>query len=617
MPIVPEKGMVNKNSPSFSAGKRPVCSYVSPADGWRCNEPVWVHSQHRYCIGHAQETEKSPLDFLDLIKKKVYFDDLVFDGFIFPFRIQIKNTAFKNPLSFYGCTFLDGLKFENVRFHGAFTVFDNCMFFGSSVYFNRSLFAGKKVSFANSFFEGEIFAFSDCYFASEITDFSSLHWTGVKAIAFLRSSFQGNEVFFTSAELNAPIIAFKGISVSAQKMEFDKTCFHAKEQFFKGIIQTHGDMLFHAVHFNCKHLKFTGNQWNGTSHSFKKTVWKGKEFVFGSNTVIKGTVIFDRCQLDGETIDYSGLEVKNSFVLSDSEFKAQNRIDFSKMRSTNKVVVQNNSFSTPHLIMDSISAGGKDFVFQRNHVDGASFRCVSSTFHTDRVSFNSSVFRNHTFDFGNTLFENKQTSFNDLHITGKTVSYRNTRFCSKRVSFNLTRFTSEKIYLDNAFFGAGFVSFWKTDFGKAEVSFRNAMDDGAILRFSTGLSNTRFLGNKLHNCDFEDSVWNSTGFIKRPCTAEEEDLIANGCFEEVQKLYLWIAKQYEESGQKQKQRDFLYSLREIQRLERKFHGSWGEFLHLEFSKWLFGYGLGLKHVGLLQSAASQCAAIITLLHKLR
>jgi hypothetical protein len=602
---------------SYPAVIHRFCAFASPADGWCCTEPVWSGSKHGYCIGHAQEPHKPATVLLNLVQKKIKATDFTFDGFIFPYRLRIKNLKMNATVSFMGCTFHKGFSLENIQFNASITTFAHSTFLDSHLYFNHCHFKGKNFSFHNSLFHGDVIAFNACSFKSDITDFSNSQWQADKAIAFLRCSFAGNNISFDSAELDAPIISFKGGGLHASHIHFKNARIQSKTCAFQNLQQTKGALLFDGTKFTTDHLKFTANQWNGNKIHFYKTLWNGGTFQLGTDNEIKENLLFDHCRLNGQHIDLSKLTNHGNLAITNSVFEAKGDIDLTSMTTHRTALFHNSTFTSHRLLLDKIESNGDTFAFQNNRVDTDLFSCVNAHFKSKRVSFNRTQIHAQKTDFSRSVFENMQTSFKAMKVEGESAEYKDVHFQSRHVSFNLSSYLCGALLFDNANFHSAVVSFWKTDFGPAHVSLLNTVDNRAVLHFSCNLSNLHLFGANLRNCDFGASTWATTGLVKRPIVADEPLLLQTCRFSELQELYQWIALQYHHCGNKKKQKDFLYALHEIQKLERKYQGRWSEFLKLELSKWITGYGLGVSRVGLIKGTTALCAATFPLFTKLR
>lgn len=586
------------------------CSYISPVDGWKCEESAWNKSRYGFCIGHDPNANKSPKTFLVSIQKKFRNRDYNFDGFVFPYSLTIKNIHTEKTISFQACRFLQGVRFENCHFTGPLISFENCAFCGSLLYFQNCQFDGARVSFAHSVFDGELLAFHRCRFEGESADFANIQWRANRRITFVNCLFGGQNCLFDSARMEAPLIAWRGGAVGAELFRISN-CDIVSDLFsLSDIHQTRGTLSFEQSRLNCKQIDFTQTDWKGGGVRFHHCRWKGDDFFLGTGNQFSGSLEVKQCHFEGNRIDFSGLNgVVGDIRFTHNRFAGKELIDFSSIISNGNLIVHKCSLAANRVLFERIRVSGDQVDFRNNRVEAHLLSFRESQFLVRRCSWNRSVLHALAIDFSSCLFQNAQTSFQALDLQGQVVSFDQSQFASKRVSFHRSRLRLNRFSLEGVNFGKGTVSFWKTDLDLKEFSLRMAFDEGARIYFACDLSNAFFEGSHLTNCEFRDAAWKSLGWMKRPCLADESAMIDARRFRDLIKLYEWIAEQHAHAGNYRMQDDFLYSSREIQRLDRRRFGSPLENMKWELSRWTNGYGLGLSRGVLLKGLTSLLASI--------
>jgi hypothetical protein len=592
------------------------CAYSSPADGWNCSEPVWLGSRSGFCIGHSPEPNKPKDAFITLIQNKLRSQDYSFDGFVFPSSLTIRNISTSKIVSFRGCKFLQGVRFENVQVDGSVLSFEDCIFGGSILYFHRCGFNASNVTFAQSAFDGDLLAFHRCQFEGEHLDFSNIKWRASKRITYVFCSFKNGISSYNSAQLKAPSIIYRGGSIGSNDFAFRKSNINSDCFSFQDVKQTKGRIAFENSILDCKTTEFSQSEWDGQI-LFKKNRWNGDKFSFGSGNVLNGDLLIEHCRFNGSRVDLSGLECYGGdLTLSKNHFLADEIVDFSGVLSNQTFSVSDCEFKSDKVLFERLKTNGDSFLFLNNIVRTQLFSCRDSEFNSKRVSFNRSEFEAASFNFCNCLFKNIQTSFQGMKVKGRESSFQNTKFLSGRVSFQLSDFDVDLLNMESVDFGTGKVSFWNTSLGKS-FNLKRAHDEGARLRFVCGMDNVIFDGVQLTNCNFNEAVWKYTGWLKRPSVSNESQLIKLSRYSELRELYQWISGQYDKSGNYKKRDDFMYACREIERLERFHNGAVYDFIQSEFSRWITGYGLGFSRCAFLKGFSSLFTLMLLMYAKTR
>jgi len=235
-------------------------------------------------------------------------------------------------------------------------------------------------------------------------------------------------------------------------------------------------------------------------------------------------------------------------------------------------------------LFQNLCAEGDEWLFQRNRIDSEQIRFEGSRFQVKRASWSRSIFRAETVDFSGCLFQNLQTSFQATEWQGQIGTFLRSQFDSNRVSFQRARFDLNQLMMDSVNWGSGLVSFWRCIPNRTRLSFHDAEDRGATIRFGCDLSNTLLDGARFSEGILTGVTWDWTGWHKRPRLANESALLAAGHYAELQRLYRWIADQYEKTKDHRMQHVFLQAEREIEDLERIHHGKLDPRLRWEFSR---------------------------------
>ncbi len=595
---------------------REKCAYSSPADGWNCSEQVWLGSRSGFCIGHSPEPNKPKEVFLELIQNKLRSQDYSFDGFVFPSSLTIRNITTSKIVSFRGCKFLQGVRFENIHVDGPVLSFEDCIFGGSILYFHRCGFNASNVSFANSAFDGDLLAFHRCQFEGEQIDFSNVKWRAKKRITYVFCSFKSSITTYNSAQLKAPSIIYRGGSIGSNDFTFRSANISSDCLSFQDVKQTKGRLSFESSLLDCKTAEFTQGEWDGEV-LFRKNRWNGDKFFFGSGNVINGDLSIEHCRFNGSRVDLSGLECYGGdLLLKKNHFQADEIVDLSGILSNHLLSINDCDFKSDKVLLERSKLNGDGFLFLNNNVEAQLFSCRDSEFRSKRVSLNRSEFKTDSFNFFNCLFENIQTSFQGMKVKGREAAFQNTKFLSGRVSFQLSDFDVDVLNMESVNFGSGKVSFWNTNFGES-FNLKRTHDEGARIRFVCDLGNAIFDGAQLTNCNFNNAVWKYSGWLKRPSVANEAQLIKLSRYSELREQYQWISGQYDKSGNRKKRDDFMYACREIERLERFHNGAMSDFIHSEFSRWITGYGLGFTRCAFMKGFSSLFTFILIMYAKSR
>ncbi len=560
-----------------------LCSYVSPADGWQCREARWPGSRNGFCLGHDRDPGKPAKGFLQTIQKKFRARDYNFDGFVFPYCLTIKNISTSETVSFLNCYFPLGIRFEHCRFEGPLTTFEHCAFGGSLVYFRECQFVSARNTFAQSTLQGGMLAFHRCRFEGEETDFDGVKWQADRRITFVHCTFNSTTTSFHSSHLRAPLIAFRGGALGSESVLFRNANFFADTLEWSDIYQTRGVLSHIRSLLQCNQVEFGPGNWMGQGVHFRNSRWQGERFGFGEGNQVAGLEI-DRCHFEGKEIDFSDLLCRGSLRIEQTRFLAADAIDFSRSQWNPQAVVQNCCFQSKRLLCQNLCAEGDEWLFQRNRIDSEQIRFEGSRFQVKRASWSRSIFRAETVDFSGCLFQNLQTSFQATEWQGQTGTFLRSQFDSNRVSFQRAGFDLNQLVMDSVNWGSGLVSFWRCILNRTRLTFHDAEDRGATIRFGCDLSNALLDGARFSEGILTGVTWDWTGWHKRPRLANESALLAAGHYAELQRLYRWIADQYEKTKDYRMQHVFLQAEREIEDLERIQHGKLDPRLRWEFSR---------------------------------
>ncbi len=589
---------------------RTSCRYVSRLDGCKCQLPVWKGSKHGFCLGHAKELDKPKSTFLQLLRYKLRNKDYSFDGFVFPIHLRLRNFTFNGPVSFYDCTFHHGILFDRIRFKGGLLSFENSAFLGKSALFQKCDFEAQKNSFAGSRSDVDCMAFNHCRFAGTLSDFSKIRWQGKRALAFYHCLFDSREVSFLSAGLISPLISFFQTFFGSDRFLIKKSIFRADRCSFRRLRQTQGALNFEETFFDCKELDLSDANWAGDTFTIRKCIWKGETSSFIQGRVNTQSWDFHNSLFEGKTIDFTGFESHETpLTFNKIRFHTQESI-FSNLKAGRDLTFNQCHFKGKRVLMNEWETEGSLLAFQNNRIEAERFSMRDSILKTKRASFCRSRFHVKHCDFSRCSFTNNHTSFKAIEIQGGTASFHQSRILSKQTSFNLSRFQVDRLIFDEANFGDGKVSFWKANFADADVSFRKAFNGNGKVQFDTDASNIRFESALLMNhCDFNGTRWENTGILKRFCTADEKVLLSKHRYEQIQRIYQWIAEQYARSGNMAMETNFLYSSREIERLKIHHSGLPMDKLRIEFRRWITGYELGFSLLGPVKGFASLLLAL--------
>lgn len=594
------------------------CSYLNPHDQNRCGLPTWKQSPQGYCIGHARELEKPKALLAKIIQTKIKKNDYRFDGFLFPFRLTLKNAVIDAEVSFSDCTFLKGLHFRNISFQGPIHSFARTFFWGGSFVFEQCRFQGQETLFSSSLFEGNLVLFQDCAFESESTRFDELQWNAENMIAFHNCRYSGKQVSLFGSNLRAAKIVWLQNDIAPDEFRVNHTEWNSTLLAFRKNKFGGGPCVFQEARLNASDTLFTENHWSSRSTLFSKCVWKGARFEFGAGSHIKTPFQFERCQWEGGQISFHDLySHADSLIFKENRFNAKNKIDFSLLHSTQKIQWIENSFQAHEFLGKNIQVEGEAFLFQKNKIHARQIDFSESSFETKQVSFNRSSFQANKVDFSQCRFQNAHTSFQAIKAKGGTFTIADSRFLSRRVSFNLSSLEMNDVLFDRIYLGFASLSFWKTRFGSSNVYLRGITDSDAKIYLPDEAANLFFRDSNISECIIDRTHWPRTGLFQRRSIADEEALLESHNYEELKRLYGWLAVQYARGGNKKMHTDFLFSIREVERIERLHNKQYGQALLMECSRWTAGYGLGFSKIGLIKGSLSLLTSLFLILDRFR
>ncbi|MBI1387555.1 MAG: hypothetical protein GC154_03815 [bacterium] len=603
---------------SKNARTHHTCTYVCADDGYSCSRTIWSAAKDGLCLGHSHSSEKPKAEFIQFISARFRERDFDFDGFVFPYRLSLKKTTLPKAASFAGCVFRQGLRFENVHFGGGYLRFDGCVVEGGDVVFDRCVFSASRVSFLNSIIHAGSIEFRNCLFKGDRADFSHIDWNASRRIVFVGCHFQSSSTVFTQSSIKAPVASFFASSFSSEQTCFERMHVQAKRFSLKKSRQPAGEWEIAECRFECGLFDASESEWRGDRVQFKKTVWNSERFLMERFTAHTAEVAFDRCQWDGEWASFAHSSIhKGSFLIHDSRLNARQRVDFSKIKADGRFLIHDNRFESRHVSLEGLESIGEEYVFQQNDVFATTFSHNEALIEAKRATLNRTRIEAEIIDFSRSRFENTQASFQAMRCYGETLNFQNALFAGRRASFNLSKFNMRRVQFDRATFGSGVATFWRTDFGMAAVTFHGASDRGAIVHFGGDLARVRFERAELRRCNFHDSQWEETGWMKVKRIADEPALLRRNDHNELRRIYQWIAQQYARSGDKIRRNDFLYAARETERLQKIAQHEISSAMWLGFQRWTTGYGLGFARVGLLKGAVAVFAAFIPLFTRIR
>jgi hypothetical protein len=598
-------------------GELSCCGYVSPFDGYHCEEPVWVKSNNGVCLGHSTELNKPKDRFLKLLQTRLKEKNYNFDGFVFSSRLIIKDIELKGVVSFIGSTFQKGLLFKNIKMLGDQIRFDQCWFEDGDLLFDNCVFSSSKISFVDSALTAKSLLFRNCTFQGSQIEFNRAQWRSSKHIAFINCTFKGKKIDFSNMRLKAPEISFSGSSFHCKQLDFDRTELYANRFALKQVKLLRGEALFSKNKIECKQLDFSNSLWLDKGLKFNKLDWKGETANFDQMKTCGDGLSILRSRFIGDSISFEKINIENSrFHCSDSKIELKKSLCFNSSKIIGRFNLNHCKIRTPEFYLNHIDAQGNEFSIQSNQIESNHFQMKSSIINTTRTSFTRSKFDSNEIDFSYTQFKGMQLSFQAVTTNADTIQFLATLFDSRRTAFNRTTFFSRKTTFNRANFGSGVVTFWKTKFS-SNIDFNDTRDRGAHVHFNTDLSNVRWNQTQLSRCFFHDSTWEVSGWMKRICAADEPTLLARNEHESLQKVYSWIADNYGKTGQKRLQKEFLFSCKEIERMGAIRKRFIPMMLKMEILRWTTGYGLGVPRIALIRGACVNAAAILALFIKMR
>ncbi len=594
-----------------------TCGYVSPFDGYQCDEPVWAHSDDGTCLGHSSNFGKPKKEFLHLIISRLKSENFNFDGFVFPSRLVIKNMKLTGVISFIGSTLQKGLLFENCKIIADQIRFDQCWFEDGDLTFNKCILKANKISFADSALTGNSLEFRACKFISPLLEFDRAQWRASKHIAFICCDFHSPHIQFKKVRLKAPVISFFGSSFRCKTLDFDRAEFYSKRLTMKKSKLLSGESRFSHSKLDCNHLDFTHSIWLDKGLTFSKADWQGRTIDFSRAKAAGRGITFSRSRLIGKSVLFNHINIEDQgFECQDTKIELTDTLDFSSAKVSGSFRINRCKLSAQTIKLNDVKSKGKEFSVQQNTINSPHFSVAGSLVDASRISFTRSTINSQLIDFKNSQFKGLQLSFQSLQANADQIQFDYSLFDSRRTAFNKTQFNARSLTFKRTNFGSGTVTFWKTAFN-ANVDFSDSRDRGAAIHFNADMASVRFSGNELDRCYFHESTWPEQGWMRRKSTADEKQLILRDDYESLQELYKWIAERYSHAGQNSKRNDFLYSSKEIERwdyINKRFVPS---IIRMEILRWTTGYGLGLARVGVIRGAVMGAATILPVFIKMR
>ncbi len=571
----------------------PQCSYRSPLDGWRCDEPAMGGREHSLCILHDPSPDKSHDGFHAALRRRIERGETWFDGMVCPFPMSFRGQRFTRSTSFHGAQFLAGADFRDVSFGGPTTLFAEAVFSGGEVDFAGCSFNGERADFSGAEFRGDAVSFEQVSFAVKDFLMKETLFDAKRGVAFAGSRFTGERVSFRGAVFQGHAVFFEGVQFSADEVDGSESRFEADLISFEEVTQTRGRLTLVKSVIKGNQVSFAGGRWDGDALLFSRADWKLGHLEFrGAKLGLKSLVCFKAARIEGRSISFSeSVFLTPNVDLTWMQLIAKESIRFERIDWEGEIVGNGMRMTAREISFDQAHIGGECFELTSSRLEARQLNAWKASFLCSRFSFSNAVLDVEAVHFLESNFGGNHVYFHRIRWSGDRFLILGTRFASKRLSFNRAVLNGQVFELNDCDLGDCQVSFWETDFADTRAHFGNLAGKECRLKFRAYLKNVHFDTDLDLWCDLSGCVWPGEGFVRRPKLLQEHIAQSPKEWTELENEYRWIARQFERLGRRRRANDFYYSAFECRRKRLAAEGRHVERWKMEFLKWCMGYRL--------------------------